>query len=657
MGFIYENENTCLVMDKGNLYTIQTEDAKTTVEIANKLINGEDTSLFEEELVEEVKAFIHTNFSVDSLEENTLFYSSVKIATHPSVPFEQWIKSSNPKVFYLSNLSPNQLKQLFPFRVTNAVGVIDIDNVLFVTPFLRNDNVCLTCIVERWIESHPEIYQYKGFHDNANHSAAARSIREFAIEKAYMHLREQKDVASIIHKMNSDTIESRVLSRESCTVCFGDKLKETADFSIEERRYLQQGNGHRSNNYHESLKILGELVNPLGPVTELEEYGFGDKLNMSVFQSVMSYNPLQKSFPFHGGKGPDYYQAKLSAIGEAMERYNARHFGNERMIRDSYEHLITQNKNVLSPRTLCLDKEYPITYKDSKLIDWVEARRVSDFEKVLVPANSVFFLYIPESKELQFMPQDTTGLASGLNVEEAILQGLLEIVERDAYAIYYRHQLPATTIKVDGLKNHKLCQLITHLKSNNIDIHLKFLRTDLPVYVVHCTTEDKDGGFPIYTHGAGASLNPEVAITRAITECIQLRTSQIEIKAHEEQFIGDEEYEAYFEWGNGNKEYVGNLLVREGDSSIDIMELTDYSTGSLKTDIEKITGELIKLGHEVYVSDLSRDDNPIHTVRVIVPGLQTTDDSLRRNTERMYLLPDKLGNQPLEKMFNKPLFS
>lgn len=70
-----------------------------------------------------------------------------------------------------------------------------------------------------------------------------------------------------------------------------------------------------------------------------------------------------------------------------------------------------------------------------------------------------------------------------------------------------------------------------------------------------------------------------------------------------------------------------------------------------------IVKEIKKVGHETYVCDLSRSDNPIKTVRVVVPGFQPTDDSLRRITERMKTLPTKLGLNYLDPLFNKPLFS
>ncbi|MEW5323766.1 YcaO-like family protein [Geobacillus thermoleovorans] len=656
--FLYENSNTCLALEKDCIHKIKTENANLTVEIGNKLLSGESVENYDKEVVEEIDEFIKSNFiNSSTAREEVVIYSNIEDKNISKMTKEEFLSSTKSKIFFLTNLSAIDLKKYFPSKLKNAVGIIDIDNVLIITPLLNDDSACLSCIIERWIEANPEVYQYRALHKNRAHVPYENHLLDFAIKKAKIHLKENYEQATIIRKTDYRIINSNVLSRESCSICFGEIQKETANFEIGDKPYLQQGNGHRSNSYHDSLSILEKLVNPLGPVVELEEYGFDDKLNMSVFQSVMSYNPLQKSFPFHGGKGPDYYQAKLSAIGEAMERYNARQFGNEKIIRESYKNLLQNGIEVVSPESLCLDKEYPYPYSDDKQIEWVESRRLSDFKKVLIPANVVFFLYHPAMIELQFIPQDTTGLASGLNIEEAILQGLLEVIERDSYSIYYRNQLPASTISLEGIKDTQLSQLVQNIENQNIQLHLKWLKNDLSVYVVHCTTEDKNGDFPIFTHGSGASLNPYVAVTRAITECVQLRTSQIEINKQKEHFLEDKEYEAYLEWGNGNKEYVGNLLCKENDSVVYLNQLPNYSTGSFKKDIEMIVREIKMVGHETYVCDLSRSDNPIKTVRVVVPGFQTTDDSLRRITERMKTLPAKLGLNHLNPLFDKPLFS
>ncbi|PFU61942.1 YcaO-like family protein [Bacillus thuringiensis] len=654
--FFYDNKDVCLVRENGMIFKIDTKNPALTVEIANKILMQEDLAGYDKDLVSEVSNFLNNNFNLCRSDMDNVFYSNDPRFKN-SLSIEEFLSRQEDRVFLLNNLSPEKIKIHFERKPTNSVGIIDLDFALIVTPYFSNDSACLACLVERWIEANPKIYKYQIFHENNVHDSSPDFLYQLAITKANLNLVQQSEKAYIISKKDFTIQETLVLSREGCKVCFSDSIKRMADFNIGDRAYSKQGNGQRSNSYYDAYEVFRKMVNPLGPVVELEEYGSKDRLNIAVFQSAMSYNALQNAFPIHGGKGPDYHQARLSAIGEAMERYNSRHFGNEYIIRASYKELKEQGKNVLNPESLCLDKSYPYPYSEEKKIDWVESIDLFTFEKILVPANAVLFIYSPESNDLQIIPQDTTGLASGLNIEEAILQGILEVIERDAYAIYYRNQLTAKTLLIQNIQNAKLMNLIRDLNDNHVKLHLKYLETDTPVYVVHCVSEDMTGNFPIFTHGAGAALNIETAIMRAITEAVQLRTSQIEINDNKEYFSNDTEYEAYFEWGNGNLTYVGSLLSSETDPTIEASKLKDLSSHNFKKDIMNIVEHLNDNDYKVLVSDLTRKDNPISTVRVIIPGFQSTDDTLNRLTSRMTSLPQKLGLKVRDTPFDKPFFA
>lgn len=91
-----------------------------------------------------------------------------------------------------------------------------------------------------------------------------------------------------------------------------------------------------------------------------------DKIDMIVFQSESSHNPLRPYLPYHGGKGLTSSQAKCSAIAEALERYSARMFGNEVIIKDSYVNLVKSKKYVLDPKKFELNDDFIFRYSDKK---------------------------------------------------------------------------------------------------------------------------------------------------------------------------------------------------------------------------------------------------------------------------------------------------
>ena len=55
-------------------------------------------------------------------------------------------------------------------------------------------------------------------------------------------------------------------------------------------------------------------------------------------------------------------------------------------------------------------------------------------EEMWVPASAVFHPYVSRL-DLALFRTSTNGLASGNNLEEAVLHGLLEVVERDAWSL------------------------------------------------------------------------------------------------------------------------------------------------------------------------------------------------------------------------------
>ena len=67
------------------------------------------------------------------------------------------------------------------------------------------------------------------------------------------------------------------------------------------------------------------------------------------------------------------------------------------------------------------------------MIPWVPGWDIMNDEEILVPANAVFHPLPSDYKRL--FRTNTSGLASGNVIEEAIFHGLAEVIERDAWAL------------------------------------------------------------------------------------------------------------------------------------------------------------------------------------------------------------------------------
>jgi len=134
----------------------------------------------------------------------------------------------------------------------------------------------------------------------------------------------------------------------------------------------------------------------------------------------------------HTGKGVSPIQAQVSITMEAIERYCSEFMEEyrEKLIAGSYHQLRTQF-NVLDPETMILS--YNGNYHPDREINWVWGYDLLREEEILVPACAVYHPY-HEDKAFLFATH-TNGIAAGNTMEEAVIHGLAEVIERDAWSI------------------------------------------------------------------------------------------------------------------------------------------------------------------------------------------------------------------------------
>ncbi|MET1249337.1 YcaO-like family protein [Sporolactobacillus sp. STCC-11] len=673
----YENDlKSFFIREPNKVHLIKSDDANTAVKIGNVIANNDNVDQFDPDNVSEMRDFIELHFNnlkqivnndeiiiyINSNFESFSKDISLPIKVKYTNNFNEFMNSKiKKKIVLLSNLSVNQIKKYAKqlYSMDNYYAIVSLDGYLLFT-YINNSHYCLNCVIERWIETHPYIYKFNKI-SNIPYSS------NVALEKLYFQflINEIINNEELIGKIILISLKQlsikrySIIKKESC-YCNPHTIK-TNNINIIDRDIKYDISGSRIKKPKDAFQQVQNYISPFGPVYDLnDQSNYDKKLYLPVFGCLMASNPLEKSFIVHGGKGPDADQAKMSAIGEALERYNARVHGTEPMIEASYNELLLENKPVLNPIKLILDPEYSFPYSSDKKIDWVKGVKLLDEKDVYIPANAVFFIYQPKVREKQFIPQDTTGLASGSSTEEAIYQGLCEIIERDSYAIYYRQGLIGKDVDQKTIKNYKIKELIDYLKSNSIKVHLKYLKNDTHICVIHCVTEDRNNNFPIFTHGAGASLNPSTAILRSITEAIQLRVSQVMLnKNPSSETIKN--YKPYFAWGHGDTTWINKFLENSKINDVSFESLPNHSSDNLKSNIQFIINKLHALNYSVYAVNLSRTDNPIKTVRVIVPGFQSTDDTLRRISPRMFELPKQLKmsdfKTSIDDLETKPFFS
>ncbi|WP_456455652.1 YcaO-related McrA-glycine thioamidation protein [Methanopyrus sp.] len=294
---------------------------------------------------------------------------------------------------------------------------------------------------------------------------------------------------------------------------------------------------------------------------------------------------------YHAGKGTTRTQARVSAVMECVERAAA----------EPREELIERDPED--------DKWTPAWYRTEPR-EWIEGVDLTTHEPIYVPANEVFHPWLGDT-----LPSHTNGLSAGRLREEAVVQGLLEVVERDSWSIVEYFRIHPPELEVHG----ELEELRRSLEWEVGRVELRLLPSRVEgVYVVGAITEAERVEEMVM--GFGASPDPEMAVLRALLEVAQgLSMARRGIESPVRKGLGE-----FSDTGKLTPERLKRMNRHwfEPGGTVEIDDLDRViTTGSL----EKLTEELVErvaeagLGRVIEV-DLTLDDLNVPVVRMRVTG-------------------------------------
>ncbi len=276
----------------------------------------------------------------------------------------------------------------------------------------------------------------------------------------------------------------------------------------------------------ETLSRVTPLLKNFG-ITRVARHTGLDNLGIPVW---CAYTPNSRSIVVAQGKGVTDEDAKASAVMEALERAVAGH-PNIDIVTDTMNGLVSQGRFADPLPGLIAGERTDL--RPDEAIDWVTGRDLLDGREVHIPLETVL-LDRTRQKSRYWMSSD--GLASGNCDDEAILHGLLERIERDAYVLWqiapvtYRHSrcvdatLYGGAIMADILARIEMAGLILRLFDITSDVGIPCFTAILgPVSVL----SDKSLRYVEVTNGSGAHPSPSLAALRAVTEAAQSRLTYI----------------------------------------------------------------------------------------------------------------------------------
>jgi ribosomal protein S12 methylthiotransferase accessory factor len=417
--------------------------------------------------------------------------------------------------------------------------------------------------------------------------------------------------------------------------------------------------GHRCRTPEETLQALRPLVSPLtGAVQYLHPMPGRHSARRQVY--VSGYPLCPQAWPAENafdkvcaGKGRTAAQAQASALCEAVERASSVWQGDEAVVLASRaalgeEALSFELLQGFSPRqyarreainaaTADRRRQVPLPFDDHANIAWTPAWPLCGGARRLVPL-AYCHAETPPEQGGAFGIYNPNGTAAGNVFEEAVLQGLLELVERDATAIWWYQRVPRPALDLERIDDPFVQSLRADYRAAGWSVHVLDLTHDLglPVYAAVA----RHGETGRHALGFGCHLQGAIALSRALTELNQLLDSRPDAPPPWDTRLLPQ----------------APFLEPAGTVAGVLPSLSDGL--DLQDDITLCCERLRRAGLSALVVDKSRPDLGLAVAQVIVPGLRHFWP--RFGPGRLYEVPVALGWLPAaapEKGLNPaPLF-
>lgn len=291
---------------------------------------------------------------------------------------------------------------------------------------------------------------------------------------------------------------------------------------------------------------------------------------------------------------------------------------------------------------------------------WVEGRSLVTGRPVFVPAALAFIPYRSTREDEWLGPGTSTGMACDRTWARAVVNGLLEIIERDAFAITWLNRLsrPRLTVAPDSPLGRELARVAARHRGQ---VAFVDITSDIAVPTVLAVLDARVRGERVVTVGAACRPHRVEAARKALAEavCDHLRIRD-ELEGGGERFQPAPDFANVTEWQWHSLVYLDPALTPQLDfltASPEAVPL-DAGPGEPRDDdaplLAWLVGELARRGEDVIAVGLTTRDVTalgLHAVKVFVPGAVPLPPDHRYQPlghRRLYEVPVRLGWRPRE---------
>ena len=524
--------------------------------------------------------------------------------------------------------------------------------------FVPGRTACWQCLAER-LRANREVENLIEKHGRSGPFALARAAMPATvattIELAALHLRtflSADGVSALTTHLiisNWGTFDMRrhaVARRPQCAACGDTTLALNSDEVPPLRPTgpaIQADGGMRSVTALQTWERYQHLISPVTGIVRNVESANAGATSLHVYIAGHNFALKKDSLYFirdglrshSGGKGSTAEQARTSALCEAIERYSGVFRGDERRARARLADLdglgIHPNACMLFSDTQYREREawlarqsrfqiVPLPFAEDAEVDWTPVRSMLTGQTRYLPTGYLYYGH-PDHDGDSYYWADSNGNAAGNTIEEAELQGFLELAERDAVGVWWYNRVRRPALDLASLAEPYVDELQDFYAKRGRELWVLDVTNDLgiPAFVA-CTrrlnhvTEDIVLGF-------GAHLDARTAVMRAITEMNQFLPAVLASNPDGSTAYSFDDADTVRWWRTAtlaNQPYVQPLA----GAQLRIGDYPQLSSGDTGQDVAACVRRAAALGHETLVLNQTRADIGLPVVKVLVPGLR-----------------------------------
>jgi ribosomal protein S12 methylthiotransferase accessory factor len=572
----------------------------------------------------------------------------------------------------LAEVNRQHLAEGTPWLLVQPSGIFPL-----VGPVLRpGSGACWTCIAER-MKRNREI---KALLDRrqayciavsplAQHTFGQSAIQLAALEIAKAIASDfRTDLNNTIVSLDllgSTIVKHHVAGRPQCPECGRKKLRDPrrAPAPIEigkGGKVVMTSGGYRSVSPAATVARFRRHVSPLtGVVSRLERIQADLPLNTNYHAAHNFSGPTESVHELRAGlssgsfgKGSTAEQGEASALMEAIERYSGIFQGDE--IRAKRRFADFAPDEAIAPNNVLLFSEAqmqqgqspeatPALFDPSAKIDWSPVWSLRDGCFKYLPTSLLYFFYCGPAS----FGADSNGCAAGNTLEEAIVQGFLELVERDAYAIWWYNRLQRPELDLGQFEDSYIRDLRKQLAQTGRRLWVLDITSDLGIPTFIAITHWMQDGRENIEFGSGAHFDARIALMRALTELNQFLSLGLMGGGTGEKSSLDGINPLRLE----DHPYLipGGVPLAQPDFGVKFGHLDTHEQVAACVALTK------EAGLDFLVLDQTRPDIEVPVVRVIVPHLR---HFYRRFAPgRLYDVPVELGlrDRPIQEHELNPI--